>query len=168
MADGAIKALAGEVIAAATARGSWITAAESCTGGLIMGALTSVPGSSCVVSAGVVTYSNAAKMTILGVPPAIIRDYGAVSEQAARAMADGALSWSGANLAIAVTGVAGPGGGTPTKPIGTVWFAVAERDVPTRTHLGQFGDIGRDSVRERSVLTGLTLLKSSLMERHEL
>jgi nicotinamide-nucleotide amidase len=138
------------------ARGQVIVTAESCTGGLIAGALTDVPGSSEAVHGGYVTYANAAKAKMIGVPPELIEAHGAVSEQVARAMAEGALQTSGADIAIAVTGIAGPGGGTENKPVGLVHFACATRD-RTKVRVERFGDIGRQQVREASVVAALDL-----------
>ena len=112
-----------EILELARRRGVMIATAESCTGGLIVGRLTDVPGSSDAVDRGFVTYSNAAKVEMLGVPAAMIDQEGAVSEAVARAMADGALRHSQAHASLAVTGVAGPTGGSAAKPVGTVWFA---------------------------------------------
>ncbi|GAB0115698.1 CinA family protein [Acidisoma sp. C75] len=118
-------AAAESLLTAARAQGRRITTAESCTGGLIAGLLTAIPGSSDIVDSGAVTYSNAAKTRMLGVPAAMIAAHGAVSEAVARAMAEGARAASGADLAIAVTGIAGPGGGSAEKPVGLVWFGLA-------------------------------------------
>ena len=118
-----IDRLARKVVEAATARGRAIATAESCTGGLVSGALTAVAGSSAVVERGFVTYSNAAKAELLGVPAELIDRHGAVSEPVARAMAEGALVHSAAAVSVAVTGIAGPGGGSPDKPVGLVHFA---------------------------------------------
>ena len=138
-------------------RGLMIVMAESCTGGLIAGALTAIPGSSEAVFGGYVTYSNTAKAAMIGVDPGLIERHGAVSEAVARAMAEGARRTSGADVAIAVTGVAGPGGGTATKPVGLVHFAFA--DGAKSLHLERrFGDIGRDDVRMASVRTALELV----------
>src|SRR3984957_20914030 len=121
----ALLAQAEKLLADARAKGLKIATAESCTGGLIAGLLTEIPGSSDVVERGFVTYSNAAKEDLLDVPPDLIRQYGAVSEPVARAMAEGALKHSLAHLAVAVTGIAGPGGGTAEKPVGLVYIAAA-------------------------------------------
>lgn len=117
----------GEVLQALRARGLRLATAESCTGGLISAAFTAVAGSSDVFDRGFVTYSNAAKTELLGVPAGLIEAHGAVSEPVARAMAAGALARSASHLALSVTGVAGPGGGTATKPVGLVWMALAWR-----------------------------------------
>lgn len=143
------------------ARGWLLTAAESCTGGLIAAACTSLAGSSDWFECGFVTYSNAAKTELLGVPTTLIAQHGAVSAEVARAMADGALSRSRAQLAVAVTGVAGPGGGTALKPVGTVWLAVAVAGSPAQAELLQLaGD--RADVRQQTVLRALAALLAAL------
>ena len=139
-----------------------LATAESCTGGLVAAALTAVPGSSDVVDRGFVTYCNAAKAELLGVPAATIEAEGAVSEATARAMAEGALKASPAGAAVAVTGVAGPGGGSAEKPVGLVWFAVAVRDGATAAKAMRYGDLGRDEVRMAAVFTALELLFADL------
>lgn len=131
--------------------GLMLATAESCTGGLIAGLLTSVSGSSDVLDCGFVTYSNAAKSRMIGVPAELIARVGAVSEEVARAMAEGAIANSAADVAIAVTGVAGPGGGTATKPVGLVHCAAARRGFPTVHRALRLGDIGRDAVRLETV-----------------
>ncbi len=128
-----------------------LATAESCTGGLIAGLITSVPGSSDVLDCGFVTYSNAAKTRMTGVPAELISRHGAVSEEVARAMAEGALRHSAANIAVAVTGVAGPGGGTAAKPVGLVHCAAARNGYTTLTRVLRLGDIGRDEVRMETV-----------------
>jgi nicotinamide-nucleotide amidase len=160
-----ILAMAEDVLDQARARGLKIATAESCTGGLIAGALTAIGGSSAVVDRGFVTYSNEAKAELLGVDPALITTHGAVSEEVAQAMAIGALTHSRADMSVSVTGVAGPGGGTARKPVGLVWFGAAyavERDLGSAfviTEEFRFGDIGRDGVREASVRQALRLLR---------
>ncbi len=142
---------------ACKARGLKLATAESCTGGLIAGCLTEIAGSSAVVDRGFVTYSNEAKAELLGVPPSLIEAHGAVSEPVARAMADGALARSLADLTVAVTGVAGPGGGSAEKPVGLVHFATARRGAETEAWHGVFpGD--RSGVREATVAKALALL----------
>jgi nicotinamide-nucleotide amidase len=157
---------AGELRKAATtvldlcrARGLLVATAESCTGGLVAGALTEIAGSSDVVDSGFVTYSNQAKETLLGVPAATLKRYGAVSAETARAMAAGALKNSRADLAVAITGIAGPGGGSKQKPVGLVHFAAASRDGHKLALRRLFGKIGRHRVRERSVAEALKLLQ---------
>ena len=143
------------------ARKRMIVTAESCTGGLISGALTDVPGSSEAVFGGYITYANEAKSGMIGVDRELIRQHGAVSEQVARAMAEGALKTSGASVAIAVTGIAGPGGGTEGKPVGLVHFAYA--DARKTVHLEKrFGDIGRQHVREETVKAALGMVLDGL------
>jgi len=149
------------LLAAARAQNLTIATAESCTGGLIAGLLTEIPGSSDVVERGFVTYSNEAKMDLLGVPQDVLIDYGAVSAATARAMAAGALVNSRADLVVSVTGIAGPGGGTAEKPIGLVHLAAA-RDSRMIHRECRFGDIGRDQVRLKSVEVALKLLRSLL------
>ena len=152
-----IEALACQVIEAAAARGLMVASAESCTGGLVAGALTAVPGSSAVVERGFVTYSNAAKTELLGVPADMIDSHGAVSEPVARAMAEGAVARSRADVAVSVTGIAGPGGGSIGKPVGLVHFAaVGPAGAVHAEH--RFGDLGREGVRVASVRVALELL----------
>jgi nicotinamide-nucleotide amidase len=139
-----------------------LVTAESCTGGLIAAAITEIPGSSDVLERGYVTYSNVAKENNLGVPAAIIERHGAVSEQTARAMAEGALVHSEAAVSIAVTGIAGPDGGTAEKPVGLVHFAASRRGGQTIHKEMRFGDLGRGEVRRRSVLAALALLNELL------
>lgn len=133
--------------------------AESCTGGLIAGLLTEIPGSSDVVDRGFVTYSNEAKAEMIGVPMALIIAHGAVSEPVARAMAEGAIKASRADLAVAVTGVAGPGGGTAAKPVGLVHFGAARRHGQTLHDEQRFGDIGRSAIRLAAIGHALQLLR---------
>jgi nicotinamide-nucleotide amidase len=154
------EALARDVLAAARARGWHIVTAESCTGGLVSGALTDVAGSSDVFDRGFVTYSYPAKTAMLGVPEAMLRAHGAVSEEVARAMAEGAIAASGADLAVAVTGVAGPGA-SEAKPEGLVWFAVATV-AGSEAVRREFGPRGRAEVRARSVAVALDLLLQAL------
>ena len=136
-----------------------IATAESCTGGLVMACLTDIPGSSAVVERGFVTYSNEAKTEMLGVPAALIATQGAVSEPVARAMAKGALIRSRAGLSVAITGIAGPGGGTPAKPEGLVHFAVARKRTELLVHQRvEFGAIGRGNVRAAAVVHALRML----------
>lgn len=150
-------ASAHDTVAVLAARGLRLAAAESCTGGLVTGALTAVSGSSAVVERGFVTYSNEAKIELLGVPEAAIETHGAVSATVACAMAEGALARSRADIAVSITGVAGPGGGSADKPVGLVHFACARRGRPTEHVERRFGDIGRDAVRAASVIQALEL-----------
>ncbi len=152
---------AAEILEAARRKGVMIATAESCTGGLIIGALTEIPGSSDVVDRGFVTYSNAAKVEMLGICPKTLADFGAVSETIAREMADGALDRSQAGLAVAVTGIAGPGG-SKHKPEGRVCFGLAERGRPTLTETRDFGALGRARVRAATVDHALALLAQAL------
>ena len=138
---------AAELLAACRRERLMLATAESCTGGLIAALLTEVPGSSDVVERGFVTYSNPAKTELLGVPAALIESHGAVSRDVALAMARGALEHSRAHLAIAVTGIAGPGGGTEAKPIGLVHIAAARRDAQVLHRELRAGDVGRRAVR---------------------
>jgi len=136
-----------------------IVTAESCTGGLISGALTEIPGSSAVLDRGFVTYSNRAKVEMLGVPPELIEAKGAVSEEVARAMAAGALANSSADIVVSVTGVAGPGGGTPSKPVGLVYIAVQRRGQDAMTLENRFPpDASRETIRGLSVYAALRLV----------
>jgi nicotinamide-nucleotide amidase len=156
-----VRDLAAAVLDAARTAGLRLATAESCTGGLVAAALTSVPGSSDVVEAGLVTYSNAAKTAVLGVSSGLLLAHGAVSEPVARAMAEGALERTGADLSVAITGVAGPGGGSAEKPVGLVWFATA-RGADVITRVERFGDLGRDVVRLQALRTALGMLSDSL------
>ncbi len=151
---------AAEVLAAARARGVMLAAAESCTGGMIMAALTDVAGSSDVVDRGFVTYSNAAKRDMLGVDAATLDSFGAVSEQVAAEMAAGALARSRAGLAVSVTGIAGPGG-SEFKPEGRVCFGLADTH-GVRTETVDFGPLGRDNVRRATVDHALALMLAAL------
>ena len=135
-----------------------LATAESCTGGLIAAILTEVPGASEVLERGFVTYSNAAKIEQLGVPAELLERFGAVSEAVARAMAAGALEHSKADLSIAVTGVAGPGGGTAEKPVGLVHLAAARRDGATLHRELQLGPRARDRIRRASVAEAFALV----------
>ena len=162
MFSAAITLAAHAVLDQARSRGLRIVTAESCTGGLIAAALTAIPGSSDILERGFVTYSNKAKIELLGVPAELIAAHGAVSMEAALAMAEGALKASRADIAIAVTGIAGPGGGSDAKPVGLVHFAVARTGRVTLHHEQRFGDIGREAVRERSVELALSLLGKML------
>jgi nicotinamide-nucleotide amidase len=145
-------------------RGLTVATAESCTGGLVSGALTEIPGSSDVVDRGFVTYSNAAKEAMLGVPAAVLERHGAVSRETAEAMAVGALGNSRADITVAVTGIAGPGGGSAEKPVGLVHFAAAARDGRRIHREKRFGDIGRSTVRAQSVAEALAMLEALATE----
>ena len=153
--------LARRLLAACETRGLRLVTAESCTGGLIVACLTEIPGSSSVVERGYVTYDNRAKQDLLGVPAETIERVGAVSEEVARAMAEGALEGGGADLAIACTGIAGPGGATPSKPVGLVHLAVARRGRPT-LHAREIFKADRSAIRSASVDAALELALRSL------
>lgn len=160
--DPTLTAQAADLLERCRAAGLTLATAESCTGGLIAAALTEVPGSSDVLERGFVTYSNRAKTEQLGVPEALIEEHGAVSEPVARAMAGGALDHSPADLAVAVTGVAGPGGGSEEKPVGLVHIA-AQRRAGDACHAAcRFGDIGRAEIRRQTVLRAFELVASLL------
>jgi nicotinamide-nucleotide amidase len=148
-----------ELLQALRASNRTLATAESCTGGLISGLLTEIAGSSDVVDRGFVTYSNAAKTEMLGVEPEIILTHGAVSQAVARAMAVGALNRSNADLAVAVTGVAGPGGGMPEKPVGLVHLAAVNRAGFVIHRAQQFGAIGRTNIRLETIAQALDLLR---------
>jgi PncC family amidohydrolase len=156
--------------AALSASGMTLAVAESCTGGLVGAALTSIPGSSVYFSGGVVAYRDAAKISLLGVPPDLIATRGAVSREVALAMAEGVISLFRADLAIAVTGVAGPGGGSRGKPVGTVWVAVVAPGGVRYAHRFRFSG-GREAVRRETVRVSLAaaidlLLRGGSLPRH--
>ena len=154
-----LASLAGDLIAACTTHKLKIATAESCTGGLIVGTLTEVAGSSAAVDRGFITYSNAAKTEMLGVPADLIMQVGAVSQEVAIAMAQGAILRSDADIAVSVTGVAGPGGGTTEKPVGLVHFAAMRRGKPPVPAERQFGDIGRSEIRLATIREALLMLR---------
>lgn len=139
-----------------------VTTAESCTGGLVAALFTEISGSSKVFDRGFVTYSNRAKEEVLGVPGDLLADYGAVSEPAARMMAEGALEVGRANIAVAITGIAGPEGGTPMKPVGTVHFACLRENRALVHEMVQFGAIGRAEVRMASVEKALEMIREQI------
>jgi nicotinamide-nucleotide amidase len=149
--------LANDVLDALRRRGWHVATAESCTGGMIAAALTDIAGSSDVVDRGYVTYSNAAKSELLGVAPALIAAHGAVSREVAEAMASGALARAHVEIAVAVTGIAGPGGGSEAKPVGLVWFGLASKGEPPRTEREVFAG-SRADVRAAATKHALTLL----------
>ena len=153
-----VTAAATEVIKLCIARKLTVATAESCTGGLVAGALTEVPGSSAVLDRGFVTYSNKAKQQMLGVPIETLKEYGEVSRQTAEAMAQGALEKAKVDLAVSITGIAGPGGGSAEKPVGLVHFAAAARNGTSMHTAMRYGDIGRADVRHKSVLQALRML----------
>jgi len=146
------------IIEQCRAKGLMIATAESCTGGLVVGLLTEISGSSTVVDRGFVTYSNAAKQDMLGVPQTLLDQYGAVSEPVAKAMAQGALTHSRATISVAITGVAGPTGGSADKPVGLVHFASARSGQETLPVEKRFGDLGRTEVRRVAINCALDLI----------
>ncbi|MEZ5753007.1 MAG: CinA family protein [Paracoccaceae bacterium] len=150
-----------EILDRARAKGLRLSTAESCTGGMVSAALTAVPGSSDVFECGFVTYSNAAKHSMLGVPEETLAAHGAVSEEVARAMAHGALLNSTATIAVSITGIAGPGG-SEFKPEGRVCFGLARRGAEPITETKEFGALGRDAVREAATHHALTMLLSAI------
>jgi nicotinamide-nucleotide amidase len=162
MFDDEVMAAARAVVERASTQHCFVTAVESCTGGLVMAALTAVPGSSSVVAAGVVTYSNAMKQRLLHVSPETLRAHGAVSEACAGEMAMGGVGFARASLAVAITGIAGPGGGSAEKPVGTVCFGLANQQRLIACERLQFGDVGRDEVRRLSLLHALACLLRGL------
>ena len=143
-------------------KGLKIATAESCTGGLVSALLTEISGSSAVVERGFVTYSNEAKTELIGVPADLIATHGAVSEPVARAMAEGALAHSRADVAVGITGVAGPTGGTAAKPVGLVHFGLARKGAPTIHLERRYGDLGRETIRRRAVADALSLLEQAI------
>jgi nicotinamide-nucleotide amidase len=150
------------VVHALAATGKKLATAESCTGGLLANKITNVPGASEVFLAGYVTYSNAIKTRALGVPAVVIEQNGAVSEPVARAMAEGALRESGADFAVATTGIAGPGGGTPEKPVGTVYVALAVRNGETHVEKHSYAT-DRETFKELSAQAGMEMVRKSLI-----
>jgi nicotinamide-nucleotide amidase len=159
MIDAQLLTAAKHLLNLCRARGLRIATAESCTGGLVAGVLTEIAGASDVVERGFVVYSNAAKESMLGVPASTLKRHGAVSVETAAAMAAGALKNSEADISVAITGIAGPGGGTKQKPVGLVHFAAARRNGQRIARRRLFGRIGRRRVRERSVAEALDLLE---------
>jgi len=161
MIDEEVRARAREVVAANIRRGLTVAVAESCTGGLVSGALTDVAGSSAMFDRGFVTYSNEAKHEVLGVSRTVTDTFGAVSIACAWAMAQGALERSHADVAVAITGIAGPDGGSSDKPVGTVLFARARRGADAKEVVADrknFGDLGREEIRRQAVICALELL----------
>lgn len=165
MFDDEVRAAAARVLDLARARKLRVATAESCTGGLIAGALTEIAGSSEVFDRGFVTYSNEAKEATLGVPRELLAAHGAVSAEVARAMAQGAIQNSRADVAVAATGIAGPGGGSAQKPVGLVYVAVSPKSAPEKGTVLQlrFGDIGRSAVRRATIIEALKAMESHLV-----
>lgn len=162
MFDDTRRQSASQLLDTLQSRSMMVVTAESCTGGLISALLTEIPGSSAVVERAYVTYSNEAKMQCLGVADELLRTHGAVSEEVARAMAEGALANAAAQASMSVTGIAGPGGETPGKPVGLVHIAAALEGRPTAHRECRFGDIGRTEVRIATVDAAIALLMSQL------
>jgi nicotinamide-nucleotide amidase len=166
MPDEAAIAAAKVLLDICTKKKLTLATAESCTGGLVAAAISEIPGSSAVLDRGFVTYSNEAKQQMLGVTPAIIDVYGAVSTECAEEMAKGALAHASVDLAVSITGIAGPTGAVPGKPIGLVFFCAASRSGRVIAHDRKYGDIGRANVRRESVLQALAMLQE-LAEKEE-
>ena len=166
MADDDLRDAANVLLELCKAKKLTLATAESCTGGLVAAALSEIPGSSLVLDRGFVTYSNEAKQQMLGVAPATIDVYGAVSAECAAEMAKGALAHAPADLAVSITGIAGPTGAVPGKPIGLVCFCAASRSGRVIAHDRKYGDIGRSNVRRESVLQALAMLQE-LAEKEE-
>lgn len=154
--------LAKQVLNACRAHNLRLATVESCTGGLVAAALTAISGSSDVVECGFITYSNASKIRLVGVDQALLRQYGAVSEQVARAMAEGGLKASHADITVSITGIAGPKGGSLTQPVGLVHFAVAQKNTKTLHYEAHFGNHAREKIRESAVEKALTLILQKL------
>ena len=157
--DAELEARAKALVETFITRGLKLATAESCTGGLVAGLITEIAGSSAALDRGFVVYSNEAKSDMLGVSPQTLGAFGAVSEQTARELAEGALARSRADIAISVTGIAGPGGGSADKPVGLVHFACARRGGALAHVERRFGDIGRAAVRRASIVQALDLLE---------
>lgn len=159
-----IFSLAQDVVNLATEKGIRIGTAESCTGGLIGAAITAIPGSSTPFKGGIIAYDNAVKIGHLGVSENILESEGAVSEAVAEAMAEGLIKALGIDLAVSVTGIAGPGGGSKEKPVGTVWIGIAQKGKSAKGQLFNFGDSGRNKVRDITCYEALKALKSALSD----
>jgi len=166
MADDDLRDAANVLLDLCKAKKLTLATAESCTGGLVAAALSEIPGSSLVLDRGFVTYSNEAKQQMLGVAPATINVYGAVSAECAAEMAKGALAYASVDLAVSITGIAGPTGAVPGKPIGLVYFCATSRSGRVIAHDRKYGDIGRSNVRHESVLQALAMLQE-LAEKEE-
>ena len=164
MFDLDIRSLAAELLDLSKERGFTVATVESCTGGLVCGALTAIAGSSAMVQGGLITYANEAKAALAGVPAALLETYGAVSEPVARAMAEGGRERLDATFAVSITGVAGPGGGSVEKPVGLVHFACVGPP-GTQHRERRFGELSRDEIRRLSVLEALDLLRETVLAR---
>jgi nicotinamide-nucleotide amidase len=159
--DKALIEAAADLLDLCKSAGLMVVTAESCTGGLVAAALTDAPGASACVYGGFVTYANEAKTRFIGVPQSLITTHGAVSEEVARSMAEGALEAAGADLAVAITGIAGPKSDESHKPVGLVHFAVAGRNCPTLHREMRYGDAGRGPIRRNSAMEAIALLKQA-------
>jgi len=160
-----MNSLAAQIVELANAQRKTIGTAESCTGGMVGAALTSVPGCSAVFKGGIISYANSVKSSLLDVPPGMIQKYGAVSREVSKAMAKSALEALNVDIAVSVTGVAGPGGGSDEKPVGTVWLGVAIKDgdnICVKTKLFQSEREGREAIRVATVRQALGLLRDAL------
>lgn len=166
MSDEELRAAAVKLLDLCKDKELTLATAESCTGGLVAATLSEIPGSSLVLDRGFVTYSNKAKQQMLGVTPATIDVYGSVSTECAEEMAKGALAHASVDLAISITGIAGPTGAVLGKPIGLVYFCAASRSGRVIAHDRKYGDIGRSNVRRQSVLQALSMLQE-LAEKEE-
>src|SRR5215467_2252195 len=166
MADEELREAANTLLELCKAKKLTLATAESCTGGLVAAALSEIPGSSLVLDRGFVTYSNEAKQQMLGVTPATIDVHGAVSAECAKEMAKGALAHASVDLTVSITGIAGPTGAVPGKPVGLVYFCAASRSGRVIAHDRKYGDIGRIKVRDQSVLEALRMLQE-LAEKEE-
>ena len=166
MSDEELRAAAVKLLDLCKDKELTLATAESCTGGLVAATLSEIPGSSLVLDRGFVTYSNKAKQQMLGVTPATIDVHGAVSTECAEEMAKGALAHASVDLAISITGIAGPTGAVRGKPIGLVYFCAASRSGRVIAHDRKYGDIGRSNVRRQSVLQALSMLQE-LAEKEE-
>ena len=162
MFDLDIRSLAAELLNMSKERGFTVATVESCTGGLVCGALTAIAGSSTMVQGGLITYANEAKAALAGVPVSLLEKHGAVSEPVARAMAEGGRQRLGATFAVSITGVAGPGGGSLEKPVGLVHFACAAPS-GTQHRERHFGELSRDEIRRLSVLEALDMLRETVL-----
>ena len=160
--SGEFEPLARRVLAACAAHNVMLATAESCTGGMIAAALTDIPGSSKIVDCGFVTYSNEAKIRMLDVSKDTLREHGAVSAEVAREMASGALHHSPAGIAVSVTGIAGPDGGSEEKPVGLVWIGLARKGHLDQARRHQFTNLGRAHIREETVRAALTWVAEAL------
>ncbi len=154
-----------KMISLASENGVKIACAESCTGGMLSAAITAIPGASEVYLGGIVSYDNRIKSDVLGVNPEDIKKYGAVSQQIAEQMAEGVIKLTGADLAVSITGIAGPTGGTEEKPIGTVWIGIAKRGSAPKAALLKFEDAGRKKIRKNATKAALDMLIQAIKQQ---